>query len=152
MPIRLDYFQRGNGLGLTVPWSGPGFRRRSLSAGEKEAKKPDVAVLIRKDGAKVLGEKAYDHYRELRRQFFELKKQQGTFATALCVTEAGPRPPETFVLARGNAHAPGDKVEPGFLSVLDPPDAGDPDARRPTPSPPAAAWSWPIGSPRPTTR
>jgi hypothetical protein len=37
---------------------------------------------------------------------------------ALCVTELGPEPPETFVLLRGNAHVPGDKVEPAFLSVL----------------------------------
>ncbi|MDX1934843.1 MAG: PSD1 and planctomycete cytochrome C domain-containing protein [Capsulimonadales bacterium] len=37
---------------------------------------------------------------------------------ALCVTETGPEPKKTFVLARGNAHSPGEEVAPGFLSVV----------------------------------
>jgi len=41
---------------------------------------------------------------------------------ALCVTEAGPNPPKTFLLARGNPHAPEDEVTPGFPSVLSPPE------------------------------
>jgi mono/diheme cytochrome c family protein len=40
---------------------------------------------------------------------------------ALCVTEAGVKPPETYVLIRGNAHVRGTKVEPGFPQVLSPP-------------------------------
>ncbi len=39
----------------------------------------------------------------------------------LCVSEAGPRPPQAHVFIRGNAHAKGEKVEPGFLQVLTPP-------------------------------
>ena len=46
----------------------------------------------------------------------------------LCINEIGPKPRETFVLIRGNAHAHGEKVEPGFLSVLDVPDPAIPDA------------------------
>ena len=41
---------------------------------------------------------------------------------ALCVKEHGRTAPPTHVLARGNAHAPGDVVEPGFLAVLSPPE------------------------------
>ncbi len=41
---------------------------------------------------------------------------------ALAVTEFGPRSPKTFVLGRGSAHAPGEEVSPGFLSVLSPPE------------------------------
>lgn len=37
---------------------------------------------------------------------------------ALCVTEPGPRAPETFVLMRGNPQIPGDKVEPAFPQIL----------------------------------
>ncbi len=37
---------------------------------------------------------------------------------ALSIKENGPKAPETFVLIRGNAHVPGDKVEPGFPQVL----------------------------------
>eukprot|EP00913_Durusdinium_trenchii_P023361 g21939.t1 len=40
---------------------------------------------------------------------------------ALCVTEIGTKPRETHVLIRGNPHAKGAKVEPGFPSVLSPP-------------------------------
>ncbi|QDU25115.1 Planctomycete cytochrome C [Anatilimnocola aggregata] len=39
---------------------------------------------------------------------------------ALVVTENGPKAKDTFVLLRGNPTSPGDKVEPGFPSVLFP--------------------------------
>jgi mono/diheme cytochrome c family protein len=41
-----------------------------------------------------------------------------SMARALCVTETGPRPPQTFVLERGSPYAEADPVEPGFPSVL----------------------------------
>jgi hypothetical protein len=41
---------------------------------------------------------------------------------ALCVTEAGPVPPETFVLVRGNPNTKGEQVTPGFLQVFNAPD------------------------------
>ena len=41
---------------------------------------------------------------------------------ALCVTEHGGNAPPTHVLIRGNAHAQGDRVEPGYPAVLDFPD------------------------------
>ena len=40
---------------------------------------------------------------------------------ALAVTESGPNAPETFVLVRGNPNAKGEKVEPAFLEILNPP-------------------------------
>ena len=40
---------------------------------------------------------------------------------ALCVTEVGPEPRETFVLARGSYRGRGERVDPGFPSVLSPP-------------------------------
>lgn len=51
----------------------------------------------------------------------ELEKPE-TLARALAVTESGSQPPETFVLTRGNPHAPGDPVQPGFPEVLSPPE------------------------------
>ena len=45
----------------------------------------------------------------------------GQEATVLCVTERGPKAPETFVLARGNPALRGERVEPAFPSILDPP-------------------------------
>ncbi|MBC8352502.1 MAG: PSD1 domain-containing protein [Planctomycetes bacterium] len=41
---------------------------------------------------------------------------------ALCVKEHGRTAPPTHILIRGSAHAPGDVVQPGFLSVLSPPE------------------------------
>jgi hypothetical protein len=40
----------------------------------------------------------------------------------LCVKEDGGALPETHLLIRGNPHVQGETVEPGFLSVLSPPD------------------------------
>jgi hypothetical protein len=37
---------------------------------------------------------------------------------ALCISERGPEAPDTFVLLRGNPRNQGDRVEPGFLTVL----------------------------------
>ena len=54
-----------------------------------------------------------------RRQIEETRPDE--VAKALIVKEIGPVPRETFVLVRGNANVPGDKVEPGFPSILSPP-------------------------------
>jgi len=54
-------------------------------------------------------------------------------AQALAVTEAGVTPPETFLLMRGSPENKGDRVEPAFLQVLDPP--------RPQVVPPASGRS-----------
>ena len=133
-PIRLEYFQKGNGLGLTVAWSGPGFPRRplSVSLGEKRSANVDLAAQVRKDGRRVLGEERFERYRLLRRQLAELRDAKAIGETALCVTELGRSAPDTFVLARGNAHVPADKVAPGFLTVL-----GDATPVIPTPPPDA---------------
>jgi hypothetical protein len=45
----------------------------------------------------------------------------GQEATVLCVSERGPKAPETFVLARGNPASRGQRVELAFPSILDPP-------------------------------
>jgi hypothetical protein len=50
----------------------------------------------------------------------ELKRKKTPASdTALCVTEAGSRAPDTFVLFRGNPHVKGDKVEPAFPQIFD---------------------------------
>ena len=43
-------------------------------------------------------------------------------AKTLVIKEVGAQARETFVLIRGNANAESDKVEPGFPSVLSPPE------------------------------
>jgi hypothetical protein len=60
--------------------------------------------------------------RRLKKQLERLKKQQPPADRALCISEAGPRAPDTFVLLRGNPQVKGDKVEPAFPSVFNLPD------------------------------
>ena len=124
-PIRLDYFQQGHGLGLTVAWSGPGFERRSLSGphrkgGDKprELSPAAIARKIEVDGAKVLGEPTMARYAELKEKFAAASRSMLPPDRALCVTEAGTTAPPTHLLMRGNPQSPGDEVEPAFLVVL----------------------------------
>ncbi len=53
------------------------------------------------------------------------KSEPEGFTQVLCVKENGPQPQVTHILGRGSAAAPGEEVQPGFLSVLgfDPPQA-----------------------------
>ena len=124
--IRLEYFQRQNGLGLTVSWSGPGFTHRPLSA-SKGGEAPSVSRkltpaefnrVIRREIPAILGEAKGKKYRELRKELDELKNAKAPADRALIATEAGPEAPDTYVMIRGNSHSPGEKVEPGFLQVV----------------------------------
>ncbi len=85
--------------------------------------------LIKKRVPNLLSEEKFKQYVQLTADRDQLMKSPpAPLARALCVTEAGRTAPPTFVLPRGNPHAKGDQVEPGFLSVLSPP---QPDFREP---------------------
>ena len=72
---------------------------------------------------KLLSEDDYKQYHALIAERNKLKASQPPGGeTALCVTEIGRTPRQMFVMMRGSAHAKGDPVEPGFLSVLSPPE------------------------------
>jgi hypothetical protein len=123
-PIRLEYFQKQNGFGLYVAWSGPGFERRMLSAlpGAKNAS-GDFYTFFRKSAPAVLGRAKFAEYQRLKKQLEVLKDAMPSGAArALVVTENGATAPETFVLLRGNPNSHGAKVEPGFPTVLSFPD------------------------------
>ena len=96
-----------------------------IDAGLVEVRgKTDVADLIRRRGAEVWDAARTQRYAELVQQMDESRKAKpaelGT--EIMCVSEAGAA--ETHVLLRGNPHAQGDKVQPGFPIVL----TGDPAA------------------------
>jgi hypothetical protein len=116
LPIKLEYFQNVAGLGLEVAWSGPSFERRPLSASTKDV--IDVPGLIAREGARLLGKERLAEYRKLRKTLAALKAENAGMDMALCVTEAGPTPPPTYILVRGNPHVQGEQVEPGFPQVL----------------------------------
>jgi len=124
-PIKLEYFQRQNGLGLTVAWSGPGFSRRALStssepvrAVKNKSPKSDFAALLRTEGPRVLGVEQFKQYQALKKELEQLKPEKVTGEKALVVSERGAVPPPTHLLARGNPALAGEVVEPGFIEVL----------------------------------
>ncbi|MCP4811045.1 MAG: DUF1553 domain-containing protein, partial [Planctomycetaceae bacterium] len=75
--------------------------------------------LLKKRVPKLLSKQQFQQYVQLKKQQKQLTNVKPAALTqALCVTEMGRQSRETFVLARGNAHAPGEQVEPGFPEVL----------------------------------
>ena len=132
LPIKLEYFQNVFGYGLYVAWSGPGFEKRSLSAPmDKKATPADITELIRQDGARVLGNDRFQEWFKLQKQLNFLRKPVALppVDMALCVTEAGPKAPDTFLFVRGNPHVPGEKVEPGFPTIFNLPDPPIPELK-----------------------
>lgn len=92
-----------------------------LGGGERDdfAFEVNKLPILKKNVGKLLTEEELQRYMAWRKQRSQLEKNRpGTNEMALCVTEVGPRPPETFILQRGNPGAKADKVSPGFPSVL----------------------------------
>lgn len=112
VPFRLDYYQGGSVFGLTVAWGGPGFPRRPLSTLES-CGEMGLPSLIGKELTLLLGPAKAAQYAQLVKEKVDLAAEVPT-EKVLCVTEAGPKAPDTFLLLRGNPTTPGDKVEPGF--------------------------------------
>ncbi len=92
----------------------------------------DIIKLIRSDGARVLGQTKYAEWESLTFELNESRKAEKMpkIEMALCVTESGPRAPETFVMLRGNPHVKGDKVEPAFPTIFN-----LPEPKLPAPAP-----------------
>ncbi len=137
VPIRLDYFQRDKNCGLIVRWSGPGVPSRLLSAplekeGQRTTNLNNIGALLKSRGAELLGPVPPRRYEELQKKLQELKDAKPPADFALVVTEYGAKAPDTFVLERGNAHVPGEKVGPRFPTLL-----GGSDVPVPTPGPEA---------------
>ncbi|RMG35050.1 MAG: DUF1553 domain-containing protein [Planctomycetota bacterium] len=80
-------------------------------------------AIMRKYVPQVLSEEEFRRYVALTEERDRLRRNPPKpLMEVLCVKEVGPKPRETFVLQRGNPHAPGEKVEPGFISCLNPPE------------------------------
>jgi hypothetical protein len=116
-PIRLDYFQGQHGKGLTLSWSGPGFKRRWLTPSSSQTTQ-DLNQALNSPLADELDPTMVADYRRVKRELEENSRRKPWEEYGLCVSERGVDAPETFVLLRGSPEALGEKVEPKFLSVL----------------------------------
>jgi mono/diheme cytochrome c family protein len=86
---------------------------------QHEERRPD---LIKKRVPALLTQEEFDRYVALRAERKSLRENPPrALEMALCVTEIGRTTRETHVLLRGNPHVQGEKVAPGFPSVLAPP-------------------------------
>jgi hypothetical protein len=97
-----------------------------LRGGERDDFNHEVnrPKIIRKYTPKVVSEENGTRYEALLKEYSGLRiKPPPGGALALCVTEEGSQVKDTFILMRGNPLSHGNKVEPGFPSVLSPPDA-----------------------------
>ena len=75
--------------------------------------------LYRDKRAKALDKSQLDRYLAAKKEFNETRRTRlPQLTSALSIRENGRRAPETFLLIRGNAHAKGDKVRPGYPTVL----------------------------------
>ena len=129
VPFRLDYFQNIFGLGLSLAWEGPGVSRRPLASLDSSGPGADIGKLIETNGAKVLGAERMAERMRLQKKLEALRNESVPVERALIVTEGGRTCPETFVLGRGSAAAPGDRVAPKFPDCLG---GGAPAEIRPT--------------------
>ncbi|MCH7990591.1 MAG: PSD1 domain-containing protein, partial [Planctomycetes bacterium] len=105
--------------------------RKDFVGVEKDEFKNEQAriEILKKRVPKLLSEEQFQEYVALTQQRDELRKFKAPeLAQALCIKEHGPNPPVTHVLIRGNPHAPGKEVQPGFPSVLSPEQPKIPDS------------------------
>ncbi len=94
---------------------------RLLAVPDKPPASKQLPGLIRKEGARVLGEETFQRYQKFRAELTALNRASDGAGKALAVTEAGANPPETFILERGHPANRGEKIAPAFLQVLAPP-------------------------------
>jgi len=83
----------------------------------KEIEGRRLEQLLRDHGRRLLGQAEFEEQQALRRRIRRLRDVPSPHMV-LSIKERGPKPPDTHVLIRGSAHAPGARVEPGFPQIL----------------------------------
>lgn len=79
--------------------------------------------IVQKRRGTLLTDREADQYQRISERKKKLQDNPPSeLAQALCVKEDVRELKPTFVLLRGNPHAPGEEVQPGFPSVLSPPE------------------------------
>jgi len=95
--------------------------RAKLPGGQNDDFKQDVhkPILFEKHLGKLVTAEEYKRWKDLIAKREELQKTRPLIReTSLAVIEQGPKARETFILTRGMPAAKGDKVQPGFPTVM----------------------------------
>jgi mono/diheme cytochrome c family protein len=98
--------------------------RKDFVPVEREEFRHDMnrVAIVKKRVGTLLTEEEFANYSKAFEQLQALERNKPEdLAMALCVTEQGSTAQETFVLTRGNPHAPAAKVQPGFPEILSDP-------------------------------
>jgi hypothetical protein len=114
--FRVDYFQGSFGKGLQLDWSGPGFKRRSLT--RQDRKSVDLNQVLQSAAAEILNADHVAQFKKLRRELEENSKRKPWDEYGMCVSESGTSAPQTQILMRGSPQGKGDEVQPAFPSIL----------------------------------
>jgi len=89
----------------------------------EEFRYPENRVrLVEKRLDKLVDQQQLQNYRRAARRLAELRNNPPGSIKALVVKEEGTEPPASFVRVRGNAGVTGKQIQPGFLSILSPPE------------------------------
>ncbi len=92
---------------------------------QRKTETPQRKKLLEKQLQKYLDESDWSEYAPLKERYTALEeelKQLPPRHTALSVAKCLPQPPQMHVMARGNPHAPGDAVAPGYPTIFGAPD------------------------------
>lgn len=92
-----------------------------LPGGEREDFKHEMnkIAILRKHVPDLISKERFEEYEKLRRDRSRVRRERPpALDQALVVTEKGAKPSDCYVLLRGNPHSQGEKVEPGFPSVM----------------------------------
>ncbi|MEL7497996.1 MAG: PSD1 and planctomycete cytochrome C domain-containing protein [Planctomycetota bacterium] len=79
-------------------------------------------AIVKKRVGKQITQKQFNRFRSLHNERKKLIESPPGSIRVLCVKERGAKADKSFVRIRGNPHVVGDEVEPGFISVLSPPE------------------------------
>ena len=114
--VRLHYFQKEHGLGLSLKWG----TNRGLKPLSKPTKNTiNIAKIIKNTSKakKLMGDKNFARYKQIQAELRKLKNVNPA-EYVLSVKEHGTQAKDTFILRRGSAHSIGPKVEPHFPTIL----------------------------------
>lgn len=87
--------------------------QETAAADPKERKR-----LFEKHREAVLSKHQKEYYELAHKTIAEMKAKKAEKPRMVCVSESGPKAPPTYILNRGNPHAEGAEVGPGFPGVL----------------------------------